>query len=302
MSNLTIEDGSGIWEANAYAGVAYVSSYLAARGKLTAWDALSLEAKVEAIVKATDYIDRRFGHKFKGRRQHTDLTVNAFNYVKLAANPHNNDELKIGDVTYRFRNSISAAYDINIGSTKEETNLSLVAAINLTGTEGVEYGAGTLIHPDITATACPCGQSLLKAVAKIEGAAANDTVAFSATATTRITFDYTTLQNGSDSAEQRLEWPRLYVYNRNNQLVTGIPEKLRQATAEYAWRAASATLMPDPTTDETGQLVVRTFDKVGPIETEREYVAGSAIAEFKKYPEADRLLLEYINAGGGVIR
>lgn len=62
-----VEDGSGKADANGYISVAFANSYHAARGR-TDWVALS-DADCElAIVRASDYIDLRFGPRFRGTR------------------------------------------------------------------------------------------------------------------------------------------------------------------------------------------------------------------------------------------
>ena len=104
-----------------------------------------------------------------------------------------------------------------------------------------------------------------------------------------------------------LSFPRLYFYDRRGVYVDfandGIPLDIQKATAEYALRALSAELLPDPTVAESGQSVKRTFDKVGPIETEIEYDSGAARPDLiRPYPTADRLLRFWIKGVGGVIR
>lgn len=99
---------------------------------------------------------------------------------------------------------------------------------------------------------------------------------------------------------QALGWPRLYMYD-DGVLVEGMPEKLKRATAEYALRALTATLMPDPTTNATGQVVVRSKEKVGPIESETEFLAGS-LQTLKPYPAADILLRQWVLTGGRAVR
>lgn len=95
-----------------------------------------------------------------------------------------------------------------------------------------------------------------------------------------------------------LEFPRLYLYDQNYNLVTGIPEKLKQATAEYALRSLTGQLMPDPEVD-AGKIKLKR-EKVGPIEEETEY--AQVVRDVKPYPFADRLLREFIRSGGGVYR
>lgn len=104
-----------------------------------------------------------------------------------------------------------------------------------------------------------------------------------------------------------LSFPRQYMYDRKGQIIDfatdGIPTDIQKATAEYALRALSADLLPDPTVADSGQAIKRTFDKVGPIETEVEYEGGASRPDLiRPYPTADRLLLFWIAGAGGVIR
>lgn len=162
----TVEDGTGVAGANAYIAVAYADAYFAERG-ITAWTG-SNTVKEQAIVKATDFIETRWGDRFLGSPEFLD-------------------------------------------------------------------------------------------------------------------------------PRQPLGFPRLELYDRAGQLVEGIPEKLKKATAEYALRALSGELMPDPVTDTSGAMVIGNRQKVGPIETEVTYAASSqGSTVLKPYPAADRLLSEYV--------
>lgn len=96
---------------------------------------------------------------------------------------------------------------------------------------------------------------------------------------------------------QPLSFPRLGIRNRAGLDVLGIPEALKRATAEYALRALTAALMPDPTVNATG-VVTGTREKVGPIETETMYSGFLRNATLRAYPAADRLLVGLL-AGGG---
>ena len=62
---LTVETGTGMATANAYVSVADVVSYAANRG-LAFEQAVSLQEA--AIIRATAYIDARYGHRFSGSR------------------------------------------------------------------------------------------------------------------------------------------------------------------------------------------------------------------------------------------
>ena len=104
-----------------------------------------------------------------------------------------------------------------------------------------------------------------------------------------------------------LSFPRKYLYDRKGKLIDfasdGIPTDIQKATAEYALRALSANLLPDPDVSDSGQAVKRTLDKVGPIETEIEYEGGASRPDLiRPYPAADKLLTYWITGTGGVIR
>lgn len=66
----TLEDGTGIAGANAYASVAEVDAYFDDRG-VPGWNG-DANQKQFAIIKATDYIDKRFGKRFIGKRADGD--------------------------------------------------------------------------------------------------------------------------------------------------------------------------------------------------------------------------------------
>lgn len=61
------------------------------------------------------------------------------------------DTLTIGAIVYRFKNAMTQAYDIQRNGVTDTLDF-LIAAINGTGTPGNEYFAGTVAHPDVTAS------------------------------------------------------------------------------------------------------------------------------------------------------
>lgn len=63
----TVEDGTGLSTSNAYIAVAFFDSHHADRGRDVT--ALSVTLKETAIVRASDYADKRFGRKFRGTRR-----------------------------------------------------------------------------------------------------------------------------------------------------------------------------------------------------------------------------------------
>lgn len=154
----TVEDGTGVADANAYITTAYADTYHSDRGN-AAWTGTST-VKEQAIVRATDYVEARWGLRFKGIKEFTDPL-------------------------------------------------------------------------------------------------------------------------------QPLSFPRLYIYDENGLAIEGIPTMLKRAIAEYALRALSAALLPDP--DQSQGAITGTRKKVGPIETETTY--ATAVAPIMQaYPLADRML------------
>ena len=62
-----VETGTGIAGANAYESVANIDTHHADRGT-TNWTDFTTAEKEQAIVRATDYIDKRYGRRFVGVR------------------------------------------------------------------------------------------------------------------------------------------------------------------------------------------------------------------------------------------
>lgn len=62
---ITVEDGTGLANADAYISEADADIYFAAIANAT-WAGATTSAKEQAIVKATRYMEKRFGNKWKG--------------------------------------------------------------------------------------------------------------------------------------------------------------------------------------------------------------------------------------------
>lgn len=99
---------------------------------------------------------------------------------------------------------------------------------------------------------------------------------------------------------QALAWPR--VDSTNPDFPVGVPVQVQRACAEYALRALSGTLAPDPETDSTGRAVIMKSNKIGPITETVQYVPQTGYTPFKPYPAADVLLRPLINSSRQVIR
>lgn len=68
-----VEDGTKPENANSYLSVAEADAYFTDRG-ITTWTGAD-NLKQIALVKATDYIEKRFGSKFRGRRESKDQSL-----------------------------------------------------------------------------------------------------------------------------------------------------------------------------------------------------------------------------------
>lgn len=104
---------------------------------------------------------------------------------------------------------------------------------------------------------------------------------------------------------QGLSFPRLHIYDAYGCEIEGVPEKtLQRAVAEYALRALTAALMPDPARPETGTSgpVTALREKVGPVESETRYAFGLVTPAMISMPAADRLVRQLIWQQGGVYR
>lgn len=102
----------------------------------------------------------------------------------------------IGAITYRFMDTPEQAYDVQRGSDADESLSNLIAAINASGTEGVEYFAGTLAHPSVVAT--DNAATTQKVVARVPGTAANALATTSSGAT--LSWPDTTLGGGTGTS------------------------------------------------------------------------------------------------------
>lgn len=297
---VVIERGAGIVGANAYESAAYVTAYLTARARETEnnWSTSTDAQRNAAVIAATDYIEHRWGQLLRGIKEHRGLTY-ARGALYLAQLPTAGQTVTIGTQTYTFRASLSVADEVLIGANIAATIDNLVAAVNNEIGEGTLYGTGTVVNAVAEASAIRGNQMLCEALT--DGTPGNEVA--TTTDVTNAEWTAATLIGGSDEAvSQSLSFPRFGLTDRDGRYIYGVPEKIKQAMAEYAVRARSADLASDPVTSQTGGDIIRLKEKVGPIETDTSYSEGSTSSNvLSNYPAADRLLREFI-AVGGVIR
>lgn len=92
--------------------------------------------------------------------------------LTLTANPLNTETVTLGATTYTFKNAISVANDVLIGTDGEATLSNLAAAINQGPGSGTLYGAGTVQNASAFAELGPTNAQLT-AIAITPGAAGN---------------------------------------------------------------------------------------------------------------------------------
>ncbi len=296
-----VENGSGVLTANALATVAFVTAYLTDRGRQTenSWSTLTTAQQQIAIIAATDYIEGRFRDLFRGRKEFR-LLILAKGTLTFTDNPLDTEIVTIGSRIYTFNTILGGADSVLIGSNASDSLDNLINAIVVTAaSEGVTHGIGTLIHDDVAALIFD-GDTMV-AEAREDGLAGN--LIATTTTVTNATWSATTLLGGSDVGKrQPLSFPRLDLFDRDTIRITGIPDRLKQAVAEYAVRHLSATLRPDPQVDDTGAEVILKREKVESIEEEIRYRTGGRIATVKPYPAADALLEEFLQISGVLLR
>lgn len=106
-----------------------------------------------------------------------------------------------------------------------------------------------------------------------------------------------------NAREQSTEWPRSAAKDRDGRLVLGIPREIKNATAEYALRAITDELCPDPVRSDTGIPLQALRQTTGPFSESATYVPGGQF-ELPHYPMADLQLLRsgLVRTGGIVVR
>jgi hypothetical protein len=97
---------------------------------------------------------------------------------------------------------------------------------------------------------------------------------------------------------QALQWPRQCARDEFGASYAGIPVHLKYACIEYAFRANTAALQPDPIVDDSGLQVSSKIEKVGPIEENTSFLSSS-VQTVKAYPAADAWLAEFLSSTGG---
>lgn len=91
---------------------------------------------------------------------------------------------------------------------------------------------------------------------------------------------------------QALSWPREDAVYPDGREALNVPKEVGYATAEYAFRALTAPLAPDPAYDTTNGAVIEREERAGPIVERYKFGNGGMTSTFRSYPAADSLLAE----------
>jgi hypothetical protein len=88
---------------------------------------------------------------------------------------------------------------------------------------------------------------------------------------------------------QTTEFPRADLYDCRGDDATGVPDVIKQATAEYAGRYIDNSALQQDIIDVDGLAGRVTKEKLGPMEI--QYASGiSAAGQYPSYPTADQIL------------
>lgn len=294
--SFVVETGRGTPNANAYAPVSFVTTYLTSRGRETenSWSSKTTAEQQAACIAATDYIDLRWGRRLRGVRLREEIGGRqADGTILFGSNPGDTETVVVGQITYRFVNTLAQENDVLIAATAALSAANLLAAIHGSD-DGTNVHEDTQPNYEVTAS---LSSATLTVTAQADGVNGNEIV-FTTTVTGATISGSGTLTGGLDESPQPLEFPRSGAYDRYGYEIEGVPLKVRQAMAEYAVRAVAAQLTSDPDVGATGARVERTYQKVGPLEDLVVYAEGGAPVAFKPYPAADRLMRPFLTSAG----
>jgi hypothetical protein len=141
---LTVEDGTGLTDANAFISVAYADTYHSDRGN-TNWTGTTAD-KEAAIIKATDYVEKRFKFKFKGFRKNREQSLS---WPRIGAFDPDGFEygdvpsvLEMGIAEYALRTMVHGELSPDVPPTvprQDNTTLDAQETVTTTGGQIIRY-------------------------------------------------------------------------------------------------------------------------------------------------------------------
>lgn len=267
---LVAEDGTGVAEANAYETVANFKTYHDDRAN--SYVGSDDAAIASALIRASQYIDRRWCGRFLNTKLYP-TTLYSRAVLTLTALPTDGETVTAGDLAITFRTTPALSSEAAIGNTSIAALMNLGAALSSNISE--QNVAAVFADPD---------EAALTVQMAYDGISMTETLANGS---------FSVAQTVGQSAKgQRLEFPRT---------TFGMPQAIRDVTSEYALRALSAALAPDPTVHDTGLIPTQVRERVDVLEEEYRFSEGATPVPFRRYPEADALMRPYVR-GGGLIR
>lgn len=202
----TVETGTGVAGANAYADLEFCRDHHDGRGQLAAWDGADVSTAITAADAGADTLTVP-GHPFEtgdgpARPTGGDLPAG----------------LTAGEDYWLV---VVDADTVKLATSYANAVAETPVVVDLTD---VGSGAMTLEHPDFDAQRA----AIVKATDYIEARWGDRFRGVRLTDT------------------QALEVPRAGAYDADGIALTGVPGELKAAAAEYALRAKAAALLPDP--------------------------------------------------------
>ena len=287
-----VEDGTVIVGATSLASVAFAETYLQDRNRLTEnnWLSSPTNVKQAKLIAASDYLQQAFGSRWRGFLRYERILF-ARATLSFSDIPVDGETVTIAGNVLTFRNApTDSQTEVLIESTVTDTIHSLVTTIN-----------GSDVLKEIATGSASFGDTMVLEALR-RGTAGNAITV--STGSPVAAWSSATLLGGSDEGfPQSLPWPRTGVYNRYGYAVQGVPPHVKAATVEYAVRAFTGPLLPDPVIDPSGRAVTGTRSRVGPIEQETTYADGSDVSAIvRPYPAADKLLRDFLVPYGGTFR
>lgn len=286
---LIVEDGTGLPDANSYASLADAARYFGLRGN-DAW--------------------------FGGEPTPATATLS------IAGMPLPGSTVTIADTTYTLVSTLddqSVPNQVMVGD-DTDTRDHLIAAINQGPGAGTTYSQST--RRNYWVSAAVGGPTSIDVTAIAPGPVGNRIVV--STSGPGVSWGGPTLTGGSQPIDeqrqadaliqattyidarfggrfagwpatttQALAFPRLGIPVACSQGLA-MPPRLISATIEYAVRALSGPLAPDPVMQPGGYALSRRRRKLGPIENEWEYNTGSGspreLNPWRSYPLPDSMM------------
>ena len=205
----TVEDGTGLAAANAYASLQDVRDHHDGRGQLTDWDGADVSTTIDSADAGADTLT---------------IAAHPFETGDGPMKPVGADLPAPLDATTEYWAVVVNADTIKLAASYDDAVADTPVVIDLT-TAGT--GAMSLSHPDFDAQR----QCIVLGTDYVNN---------------RFGGRFRGIRLVSTQA---LEVPRYGAYDDEGTLLEGVPAELVRAVAEYALRARAATLLPDPDGD-----------------------------------------------------